>query len=352
MTLSEIFRLFAPEQPVEYETIDSSRGDGDFRLAVVARWAPGVLPPELGDRMVVKLADNGFTDPERIGLWARLSGEYRSRGYWCPRILGTLAGEYPRVEYEDRRCTVYGEEYARLRTADKFDPAPVFPDGRYTYLDSLLRMNGEIAAARFDFTDLPSAWCLFRVFDPADAEDEVMENAREWLAAAEKLPAEHQPRVRRIWDRWVENRSFLEREYPRLPASVFQADLNSTNILLDGEGRFAGLMDFNLAGREVFLNYLFREVPFIFGKGEGSPDEAPEETILRRILYALGAVREVYPFCQAEKELALPLYRCLCPLWFTSVDQLKAAKTEEEVRRALEDVERAQTREIDFGAYM
>ncbi len=352
MTLSEIFRLFAPEQPREYETIDSSRGDGDFRLAVVARWAPGVLPPELGDRMVIKLADNGFTDPERIGLWARLSGEYRSRGYWCPRILGTLAGEYPLVEYEGRRCMVYGEEYARLRTADKCEPAPVFPDGRYTYLDGLLRMNGEIAAAHFDFTDLPSAWCLFRVFDPADAEDEVMENAHEWLAEAEKLPAEHQPRVRRIWDRWVENRRFLEREYPRLPASVFQADLNSTNILLDGEGRFAGLMDFNLAGRETFLNYLFREVPFIFGKGEGSPEEAPEETILRRILYALGVVREVYPFCQAEKELALPLYRCLCPLWFTSVDQLKAAKTEEEVRRALEDVERAQTREIDFGAYM
>ena len=62
MTLSEIFRLFAPEQPVEYETIDSSRGEGDFRLAILARWAPGVLPPELGDRMVIKLEDNGFTD--------------------------------------------------------------------------------------------------------------------------------------------------------------------------------------------------------------------------------------------------------------------------------------------------
>lgn len=355
MTLQEVFLLFAPAQPLEYEVIDSSHGDGDFREAVLARWEPGVLPPELGERMVIKLADNGFTDPDRIAMWERLSAEYRRRGYWCPRFLRTRRGEYPRAEYRGHRCVVYGEEFARFRTGDKADPAPVLPDGRFTYLDDILRMNGEIASARLDFTDLPSGWCLFRVFDPADGEDEVMENAREWLAAAERLPGEYQPRVNRIWERWLENRAGLEKEYARLPSSVFQADLNSTNILLDGEGRFAGIMDFNLAGREVFLNYLFREVPFVFGRNAAPHQEepaSPEEEILRRILYGLSTVREVYAFSDAEKELALPLYRCLCPLWFTSVERLKAAAGEAEIRAALAAVEEAQTREIDFRAYM
>ena len=359
MELREIIALFAGEQPADFRRIDTSHGDTDFREAVIARWDRDVLPPELGGRMVLKLADNGFTDPERIEMWERLGEEYRKRGCWCPRILRALDGSFPRVEYNGHRCIVYAEEYARFRPADSFDAAVISPMGRFTYLDDLLRLNGRIASARLDFTHLPSAWCLFRVFDPADAEDEVTENAREWLACARKLPEAFRERVDRIWDRWQANRAYLERQYSRLPASVFQADLNSTNILLDEDGRFAGIMDFNLAGREVFLNYLFREVPYIFGKTAGDAPPSPEaesasltRETLRRITYALSVVRTCYRFSEAEKELALPLFRCLVPLWFTSVEQLREAKEEAAVQAALDDVELAQTMEIDFRAYM
>ncbi len=58
----------------------------------------------------------------------------------------------------------------------------------------------------------------------------------------------------------MDNRNELEQIYFKLPTSVFQADLNSTNLLLDDNGRFAGVFDFNLCGRDVFLNYLFREI--------------------------------------------------------------------------------------------
>lgn len=34
---------------------------------------------------------------------------------------------------------------------------------------------------------------------------------------------------------------------------------NSTDLLVDSEGHFAGLFDLNISGREVFLNYIFRE---------------------------------------------------------------------------------------------
>jgi len=45
-----------------------------------------------------------------------------------------------------------------------------------------------------------------------------------------------------------------QRDYPivkykghnhRLPTSVFQADLNPTNLLVDDKGAFAGVFDFN-----------------------------------------------------------------------------------------------------------
>ena len=63
-------------------------------------------------------------------------------------------------------------------------------------------------------------------------------------------------------------------------------------------------------------------------------------------------VKEHYAFSEAEKELALPLYRCLCPLWFTAVEELKAAKGEREIRAALDEAERALTMEIDFRSRM
>ncbi len=356
MDIKEIIGLFADAQPLECEIKNTSHGEDDFREAVILRWEKGVLPAELGDRMVIKLAANGFTDPAHLEMWERLAEEYRRRGCWCPRFLRTKTGEFPYVEYQGRKCIVYGEEYARFRTADSFEIAEVSPNGRFTYLDDILRMNAEIAGAHLDFTDLPSAWVLFGTFDPADAEDEVMENARDWLSCAEKLPESFRPQVSRIWDRWMKNRAFLEKEYHRLPTSVFQADLNSTNILLDEDGSFAGIMDFNIAGREVFLNYLFREVPYIFGKrAEKTAPEEPgswTEELLRRLIYGITVVRERYRFSESEKELALPLFRCLSPLWFTGVEQLKAAKGKEEIQAALEDTERLQTMEIDFRAYM
>ncbi len=359
MEIGEIIGLFTEKPASDYKIIGTSHGEDDFREAVIARWEKGVLPPEMGDRMVIKLASNGFTDPAHLEMWERLAEEYRRRGYYCPRFLRTKAGEFPYVEYQGRKCVVYGEEFARFRTADSFAAAEISPDGRFTYLDDLLRMNAEIAAARLDFTDLPSAWVLFGTFDPADAEDEVMENARDWLACAEKLPESFQSQVSRIWERWQENRALLKKEYHRLPTSVFQADLNSTNVLVDGNGKLAGIMDFNLAGWEVFLNYLFREVPFIFGKreapaGEMAGDEpfSLTDMLLQRIVYGITVVKERYRFSEAEKELALPLFRCLFPLWFTAVEQLKAAKEEREIRAALDDTERAQTMEIDFRSRM
>ena len=343
MDIKEIIGLFADARPLEYEIKNTSHGEDDFREAVIVRWEKGFLPPELGDRMVIKLASNGFTDPEHLEMWERLAEEYRRQGYYCPRFLRTKAGEFPYVEYQGRKCIVYGEEFARFRTADSFAAAEISPDGRFTYLDDLLRMNAEIAAAHLDFTDLPSAWVLFGTFDPADTEDEVMENARDWLACAEKLPDCFRPQVTRIWERWRLNRAFLEKEYHRLPTSVLN-------------GRFAGIMDFNIAGREVFLNYLFREVPFIFGKrGEKPAPEEPgswTEELLRRLIYGITVVKERYRFSEAEKELALPLFRCLSPLWFTGVEQLKAAKGDEEIRAVLDDTERAQTMEIDFRSRM
>ena len=120
MELAEIIALFTDAQPMEYEIKNTSQGEEDFREAVIAKWEAGVLPPELGDRMVLKLASNGFTDPARLEMWEHLAEEYRHRGTWCPRFLRTKAGEFPYVEYRGHRCIVYGEEFAPFSLNSKY----------------------------------------------------------------------------------------------------------------------------------------------------------------------------------------------------------------------------------------
>ena len=52
--------------------------------------------------------------------------------------------------------------------------------------------------------------------------------------------------------RWKENYDQLKETYYDLPFSVFQADFNDTNVLVDEDGTFVGVLDFNCAGRDTF----------------------------------------------------------------------------------------------------
>lgn len=141
-----------------------------------------------------------------------------------------------------------------------------------------------------------------------------------------------------------------------MPTSIFQADINSSNILLKENGDFVGILDFNLAGKDTFINYLFREIPYVFGPDNGPSNYETEklsiksdnENTISRILYTIQVVKKFYAFSDVEKELALPLYRCIRPLWFTNVEKFRKAKTEGDMQNLLDETEQIQTMEIDF----
>lgn len=101
----------------------------------------------------------------------------------------------------------------------------------------------------------------------------------------------------------------MERLYSQLPVSVFQADLNPGNILLDADMRFAGVLDFNLSGRDTALNVLFRELWInfdedIFDKRENNMYyvEKNSEKALQSFLENLLLIKDSYHFTQAEKK--------------------------------------------------
>ena len=329
--IKNIVSLFFDDAPTALREIDTSRGDADFRVTVLVDTASG-------GKYVVKLADNDFTFPEKIAVWQRTVEEYRKLGYYCPRIFRDKAGQFPIVDYHGHKCTAYVEEFAPYAPAEERFSEDFGENMELyrRYKADIWRMTARIAALHLDYTEYPSAFCLFETFCPSDKTDEVLENALAWKEYADTLPEAFRDQTDRIWRLWTDNRAKLEPVYKQLPTSVFQADLNASNILLDEEEHFVGIYDFNLCGREVFLNYLMRENSGVDG-----------------ICEALKTASEVYRFSEGEKDTALMLYRCLKPLWYTRVKALKEAGDDRDaIRACLDETEHALTAPFDFAACM
>ena len=331
-----IFHLFFDDALRSCQNINTSRDDSDFRETIIAETVSG-------NKRVIKLADNDFTFPEKIKVWQRTVQEYLDLGYYCPEIFCDKTGGFPIVEYKGHRCVAYAEEYSlysSLEDRSSDESKSVVPICESCKKD-IWSMTAKVAAQYFDYTDYPSAYCLFEKFCPSDKYDEVLENALNWKEYADTLPDEFSEQVQRIWRLWTDNRAALEKVYKKLPTSVFQADLNATNILVDEKGRFVGVYDFNLCGKDVFLNYLMREN---YGDFEAEIDS---------IRNALKISSEYYHFSDIEKDTALMLYRCLKPLWYTRVETLKKLKGDNAAVKAfLDKTEYYLTANIDLSSYM
>lgn len=264
------------------------------------------------------------------------------------------------MDYEGRPCVVYAEELARLQTAEQLGERAILQNGRYIYHDDALRFLCEVGSARLDFGDFPSGLCILERFCPSDPCDEIMECALEFKEIIEGRFPRYTERFQRIWSRFLANRGALERIYGRLPVSVFQADLNPGNILLDRDMRFAGVLDLNLTGRDTALNVFFRELWINFD--EDSPDkrennmyyvEENSEKALRSFLDNLLLMKNSYHFTQAEKEAAPLLYRYLRPFWWRPLHALKRDQADpEKVGQILSWIETEQSRGIDFERIM
>lgn len=326
-SIKTIYALFFDDMPVFAEIINTSRDESDFRNAVI-------ITSNTGEKHVLKISSNDFTFPEKIAMWQRTIEEYRDLGYYCPRILADKQGAFPKVKFQGCDCYVYAEEYSKYRTLGK--RGETVPNEEYgRYIKDIWCMTAKIAAKRLEYTDYPSGYCLFDTFCPSDKTDEILENALLWKELTEKLPEEYTEQAQRIWKLWSDNREILRKIYLTLPTSVFQADLNSSNLLIDETGKFVGILDFNLCGKEVFLNYLMRE---------NDSDSIPE---------ALKISSEYYTFSEEEKQASLPLYRCLKSLWNIDVAELEDAENHAEaIRQSLDRAEECLTKGIDFRSYM
>lgn len=280
--------------------IDSTRGAGDIRLNYV-----------IDKRYVLRFCSAPDMTEDRMARLNRLADRYLAAGILCPRFIPGPDGRYL---HPFRGLQYYLSEYIDLPLADEV----TLPEG------SSLGTEVNESVARFaetyrdvDLMDTFGMYSLFDLspFDRAEGMDEKEQNFNQLLSCLDGMG--QNDIAARLRDRHTQVRSRLKAVYRGLPRCVFQADENMTNVLVDAEGHFRGLIDFNLAGTEVIINQLVNLAGFDYDEENTLPADAAH-----RLAYALDYHRrcmapmlKIYRLNEQEKQ-AIGLYA-----WIVMISQ-------------------------------
>ena len=218
---------------------DTSRAEQDTRLNYI-----------LDDRYVLKVNSAGVMWEERLQEISRLIGRYRDIGVYCPAFLPAGDGRLSCLLEKD------GKEY--ICYVEEFAAYPIMGDGTdYDRKDVVEHLG--ILAAKYSGVDLSETKSMWTIIDlaPLDVDiDEKQENTDLLvIALRENGYSDLADQVNALNE---ELRRQIMTVFAELPRCVYQGDLNSCNILHQ-EGRFAGLIDFNLSGTDVNINVFVNE---------------------------------------------------------------------------------------------
>ena len=222
----------------EIRMIETSFSEEDIRLHYI-----------IDKKLVLRFCSAPVMTEKRLAELNRLIGRYRAFGLLCPAFIPDPDGRFLHA-WNGMSC--YLAEYIDLPTAEETelrDADALFAEVR----DSVAAF-----AEKYRDTDLSETMGMYSLFelspyDKPDGRDEKQQNFDRLIAAlrggghdalADRLSAKHEL-----------VRSRLKAVYRELPRCMFQGDENFSNVLIDGEQHFAGLIDFNMAGTEVIVNY-------------------------------------------------------------------------------------------------
>lgn len=324
--------LYYDTETIDVKTLDLCRGDDDFRKVHII---------DDGHRkLVVKHLSNTFSDKRRIEGWFALMDEYRKIGLYCPYVVTNRYGELIHCDIENgREYYVYAEEYSIYETAEHIGKEKCKDtQGHDCYMPDVMRSLGKIASAKLDFLDWPSAYCLLEPFCAPDTTDEATECAITFVDYVRNHIPSYLPRAEMLLNMYYKRQEELREVYHLLPTSCFQADLNDSNILLDSDNKFVGLIDFNLCGKEPILNYAVREALWgvvddrLYGENDSRLyfyDKELDDLRIRLFLENIGYVQENYKFNDFEKEVFPILFRYINSFWWFHIDEIKLIKDDD-----------------------
>ncbi len=324
--------LYCDTEASDVKTLDLCRGDDDYRKIYIV--------DDGRRKLAIKHFSNNFSDKRKIEGWFRLMEEYRKIGLYIPSVVPNRKGELLHSDNADGRdYYIYAEEYSVYETAEHIGKEK-YQDkqGHDCFVPDVMRSLGKIASAELDILDWPSACCLLEPFCPPDTTDEATEYAVAFVNYIRDNIPEFLPQAEALLEMFFERQGEVNTFYSSLPTSCFQGDLNDSNILLDENNKFVGLIDFNLCGKETILNYAVRQALWavsdnrLFGEN-GSRlyfyDKELDRLRIDLFLENLSYVRETYSFSSLERKVFPCLLRYMDSFWWFQLDEIKLIKDDE-----------------------
>lgn len=295
-----IFSRYLCGNTTNVRKIEKVFGDDDVRFVYL-------VDTDRDEHVAIKATNNSFTTRERISGWRELIDLYHACGIYAPRILldrnGALSSVY---EEGDQTYTVYAEEKKKYQTADAFgierdDPA-LFED--------MVRACAKMARVSVKLPAWHTGWCIYDTFCVEDETDDTYMFANQFCKAMNRQMPRFIGQTQRIWDRFLSLYEQLRPAYQRLPKAFLQGDEGGDNVLVDADGAFVGMLDFNLAGTETILNYMFRNFCRV-RINQDALSRLRDPAFLRQrdeeMRRRLAIVEKHYQFSAAERE-AFPMY--------------------------------------------
>ena len=243
------------------ETIDTSHGDKDKRLNYI-----------FDKKYVLKINSSVSMWEDRLQEIHRLITRYRSIGVYCPDLIPTLSGKLSHTVFKNNReYTCFVEEYALY---------PIIGWGVEHDRKEVIEHLG-ILASKYSGIDLSETKSMWSIIDLAPLDVDIDEKQENTNTLADSLRNHgYESLAGRILEYNTMLRKKIKEVFEELPRCVYQGDLNSTNELFN-EGRFVGLIDFNMAGTDVNVNVFVNETNW-FPENEDFDKLTVEEILVKQ----------------------------------------------------------------------
>ncbi len=355
--IDKVLRLFHQEGAIAHEVKEIRQEEDDSRWIVYVELRPdrsqadGFRPGGLqadglraedspAEKFVIKIAANDFTSKERIYGWVEIIAAYRELGCYSPAIRKSVHGNYAEtVRFGGKECVAWEEEYAKYHLRSALEKSVYTDrDGRYVYHDEVLAFLGKVAGKHYDFFPYHSGWTRLEPFGAKEETDEVTECVETFGAMVRERAPGFLPRWERVLGLFEENKRRLAGIYGKLPTSVFQSDHFGDNLLLDQEGHFKGVIDYNLAGKDTAINVFLYTILFGYHYNvpqSRDPEALPEyngtaqDFMIQSIADALRYLRNFYTFTEAEAKAMLPLYKYVTCIEYRQIEAFRKYQEDE-----------------------
>lgn len=236
--LGQLLNLFGISSYFSFREIDSSHEEADLRWNYI-----------IDKKYVLRVNSCSVMTEDRLREINALAGRYIEAGIQCPKYIASGSGAFV-VRRGAMYC--YLSEYLDYELASERELCDK------DKLDEEIRDFTAAFAQRYRNIGLSEIMSMYSLFElcPYDREagiDEKQENLCELVKSLEELGCTKLGG--KLSDRNESVRKELKSFYKQLPRCVFQGDENFTNVLVDRDGHFAGLIDFNMSGTDVIVNY-------------------------------------------------------------------------------------------------